>query len=241
MITDINFYLVAIPAVLVYGIAKGGFGGALGVIAVPLMCLVVSPKTAASVLLPILCVMDQFAVYEHRKNINKQELLFMLPMAIVGITVAGVFMGNVNDYYISLFIGSLSIAFSLNYFFVKSKVKLSPTAGRFMCFVSGIASTTIHSGGAPISMYLYPKGLPVKQMMGTLALFFCILNLIKLIPYTLLGGFSAQNLTTSLVLIPLAPIGVKIGVWMLDKIKQSTMYNLCYALLLVSGVKLVFF
>ena len=42
MITDPWFYVVAVPAVLLFGISKGGFGGGLGVVAVPLMALVIS-------------------------------------------------------------------------------------------------------------------------------------------------------------------------------------------------------
>lgn len=62
MITDPWFYAVAVPAVLLFGISKGGFGGGLGVAAVPLMALVISPLQAAAIMLPILCVMDIVAV-----------------------------------------------------------------------------------------------------------------------------------------------------------------------------------
>lgn len=41
IITDPFFYLAAIPAVILMGLAKGGFAG-LGLIAIPLMALVVS-------------------------------------------------------------------------------------------------------------------------------------------------------------------------------------------------------
>ena len=43
IITDPFFYLVGIPAVLIAGVSKSGFGGGLGVMAVPLMALVLSP------------------------------------------------------------------------------------------------------------------------------------------------------------------------------------------------------
>ena len=52
VITDPFFYLVAVPAVLFVGIAKGGFAGTLGAITVPLMSFVTDPFTAAA-LLPI--------------------------------------------------------------------------------------------------------------------------------------------------------------------------------------------
>jgi len=48
------FYLAAIPAVVIMGMSKSGFGGSLGILAVPLLAAVISPAAAAAVLLPIL-------------------------------------------------------------------------------------------------------------------------------------------------------------------------------------------
>ena len=63
LIYDPVFYAVSIPAVLLYGIAKGGFAGPLAILGVPLMSLVISPLQAAAILLPILCVQDMISIY----------------------------------------------------------------------------------------------------------------------------------------------------------------------------------
>ena len=55
MITDPLFYLLAIPAVTLLGLGKGGFAG-LGMISTPLLALVVPPLEGAAILLPILIV-----------------------------------------------------------------------------------------------------------------------------------------------------------------------------------------
>ncbi|ODA34526.1 hypothetical protein A8L45_06030 [Veronia pacifica] len=65
IVTDPFFYLAAVPAVLIYGIGKGGLGGALGVVAVPMMSLSLPVQQAAAILLPSLLVMDIFAVKHH--------------------------------------------------------------------------------------------------------------------------------------------------------------------------------
>jgi len=39
VITDPLFYFFAVPAVLIFGVAKGGFGNAIGVVCVPLFCV----------------------------------------------------------------------------------------------------------------------------------------------------------------------------------------------------------
>ena len=58
MIDNPWFYAAAIPAVLIAGISKGGFAGGLGVLAVPMMAIFIPPMQAASIMLPILCLMD---------------------------------------------------------------------------------------------------------------------------------------------------------------------------------------
>lgn len=43
MLQDPLFYMMAIPAILIIGISKGGFGGALAVVAVPMLTFAVDP------------------------------------------------------------------------------------------------------------------------------------------------------------------------------------------------------
>jgi uncharacterized membrane protein YfcA len=240
MITDYLFYLTAIPAVLLYGISKGGFGGALGVIAVPLMALTTSPVQAASVLLPILCVMDVFAIRYHYKNCNLSEIKIMLPPAIVGIGLASLIMGVVSDEVVELVVGTISLLFCAQYYLNGNVTRTYKYSAYFWSGLSGLSSAMIHAGGGPISMYLLPKKLDKMVMVGTMAVFFGIMNLIKLIPYTYLGNFDHQNLMTSLILIPLAPIGVKFGTMLLKVISQKRVYQVCYLFLLISGGKLFY-
>ena len=60
------FYVLAVPALLIAGISKGGLGGGLVVMAVPLLSLAVPPVTAAAVLLPLLCCMDLLSLRAYR-------------------------------------------------------------------------------------------------------------------------------------------------------------------------------
>jgi len=62
MITDPLFYLLALPAVPLLGLGKGGFAG-VGMIATPLLALAVPPLQAAAIVLPILLVHDIISVW----------------------------------------------------------------------------------------------------------------------------------------------------------------------------------
>jgi len=241
IITDPYFYLLAIPAVLLYGMAKGGLGPGVGALVVPLLALVISPVQAAAIMLPILCVMDIFAVLKFRGRFSLQHLKIMVPAGIVGIIIASLLMGHLPPNAIRLIIGVIAVSFCLNYWLRGNQSEKAPSgraSGYFWSVLSGFTSTQIHAGGPPISIYLLPQKLDKVTFIGTMAIFFAVINYVKLIPYTMLGLFATQNLITSLLLMPLAPIGVKLGYLVLQKAHQEAIYRFFYLALFASGVKL---
>lgn len=222
--------------------AKGGFGGGIAVIAVPLMTLAVSPVQAAAILLPILIAMDFVAMWSFRGQWSSINLKLTLPGAIIGVIVGAFTFQYFSEDAIRILIGAISVAFCLNYWLQpKSNDKREPDAvrGTLWGSIAGFTSFGIHSGGPPISIFLLPQQMDKKLLMGTFAVFFTIVNLVKLVPYSLLGQFNNANLITSLALIPIAPIGVRLGYYLLHKIDEVLIYRLCYFFLSVVGVKLL--
>ena len=102
IITDPFFYLVAIPAVLIAGVSKSGFGGGLGVMAVPLMALALSPQAAAAIMLPILCLMDIANVWAYQKNWDRRNMMILIPAALLGILVGTLSFSYLNEYAVKL-------------------------------------------------------------------------------------------------------------------------------------------
>src|SRR5450432_2455855 len=87
MIHDPWFYAVAIPAMLILGLSKGGLGG-LGLLVVPTMALVLSPIKAAGIALPILVLTDIVALVSYWGVFDRTTFKILLPSALVGILVA---------------------------------------------------------------------------------------------------------------------------------------------------------
>ena len=243
MITDPLFYFFAVPAILIFGIAKGGFGNAIGVVAVPLMALAVSPLQAAAILLPILCVMDVFAIRKFWRQWDVTNIVIMLPAGCVGVLVGSLTFSYLNEGHVRLLIGLLALIFALN-FWLKSpgSIQKEPDyiKGTFWSVIGGFTSFGIHSGGPPVNIYLLPQKLHPKVFMGTCAMFFWITNYVKLIPYFILGQLDSQNLQTSLVLLPLAPIGVGFGYYLHTRVSTQKFYNIFNFFLIITGCKLTY-
>ena len=243
MINDPLFYFFAVPAVLIFGLAKGGFGNAIGVVAVPLMAMAVSPAKAAGILLPILCVMDWFAIRKFWGKWDLHNLVIMLPAAFAGVLLGTLTFSYLNDAHVRLIIGFLALAFALN-FWLKSNVSVKQKPNRikgvFWSTIAGFTSFGIHAGGPPINFYLIPQKLHPTVFMGTCAVFFGVVNYVKLVPYFWLGQLESENLLTSLILLPLAPIGVSLGYYLHLRVSPQKFYQIFNFFLFVTGCKLAY-
>ena len=243
MITDPSFYALAIIAILIVGIAKSGFGGGLGVLAVPIMALAIPPLQAAAILLPLLCLMDLFNVWHYRNSWDKRNIQILLPAALVGVVLGTFTFRFLTDAHIRILIGVIAVAFVFNFFFHRASERAvgpSRWQGRFWGLVAGFVSFGVHAGGPPASVYLLPQRLDKSIFVGTMVVLFTIVNYVKLVPYALLGQINLSNMTTSLLLVPLAPVGVWLGIRLHGVVDESWFYPVCYVLLFITGVKLLY-
>jgi uncharacterized membrane protein YfcA len=244
MIADPLFYAVAIPAVLLTGISKGGFGSALGGIGVPLMALAISPVQAAAILLPVLCFMDLVGVRVYFGKWDKENLKIMLPGALLGIAIGTLTFGMLTENAIRILIGGIAVAFPLNAWFGfgarQQAAGRSAIKGTVWSGVSGLTSFLAHAGGPPAMVYMLPQRLDKTTYVATISIFFMFVNAVKLVPYAWLGQFDAANLSTSLVLAPLVPLGVWLGLWLQNRIDTVWFYRIAQACLFATGLQLIY-
>ena len=245
MIEQPLFYLLAVPAVLILGISKGGFGGGLGSLAVPLLALVISPVQAAAVLLPILCIMDLQGAWVYRGRWDVANLKILVPAALIGLSIGAASFRYLDAQMIRLLIGALAVGFTVHHWVAGlrtvPKVRgADPLRGGFWGAVSGFTSFIAHASGPPMSIYLLPQRMDKTRFLATTIIFVLFMNYVKLLPYAWLGQFSAQNLYTSLVLLPIAPLGMWLGIWLHRIVPEAFFYRVCYGLLFLVGMRLLY-
>jgi uncharacterized protein len=244
MITDPLFYAVAVPAVILVGLSKGGFRG-LGLLSLPLMALVISPVRAAAIMLPILIVQDSVAVWAYRRQWDRRNLLILLPSAGVGVVLGYLLAEHVPDAGVALAVGLLSIGFAVRQLVLGGNAPMAMkdrpagvAAGWFWGILTGFTSMIGNAGGPTFQVYLMPQRLPRDIFVGTGCIFFAVLNWIKVPPFVALGQFTAENLTTAFVLFPLAIASTWAGVLLVRLVSGERFYTLSYALLIPVGFKL---
>jgi hypothetical protein len=231
--------------VLIAGVSKGGLGGGgLTILSVPLMSLFVPPPQAAAIMLPVLCAMDAMGIWVYRRTWSGINMRILIPAATIGIVVGALLFRFLNADAIRLMIGVLALVFSLNWWLNRKRPRppASPSVpkGGFWGALAGFTSFVAHAGGPPLNIYLLPLRLEKEILIGTSVMFFAIVNLVKIPPYYWLGQFTAENLWTAAALLPLVPIGMGIGIWGQRRVNERIFYNVCYAMLVLAGVKLIY-
>lgn len=242
MILDPAFFAAMVPAVILMGLSKGGFAG-LGLLSLPLMALVVSPVTAAAIMLPLLISQDVVTVWSYRREFDRRNLATLMPGAILGILAGYLLAAKVSDAAVGLAVGLISIGFALRRMLANGNAPAPVTqahwgAGTVWGAICGFTSMIAHAGGPPFQIYVMPQRLKPAVFVGTGALFFATINLIKLGPYLALGQFTTQNLTASAALFPVAVAATFAGVWLVRRVPAERFYTIIYWLLLVVGLKL---
>ena len=242
LITDWYFYAVAIPAVLLMGVSKSGFGAGFGSLAVPLMALAVSVPQAAAILMPVLLVMDILGMAAFRKDFDLKLLKFLIPCGLLGILIGALLFKVLDTHTVAGLVGGFTLSFLAQRLLFPPKADSAPPPkwlGAILTATSGFTSFIAHAGGPPINAYIIPMRLAPIKFAATMAFFFFFINLAKWIPYAWLGLLDARNMVTSLVLLPIAPIGVWIGVRLARRINPVLFYRLVYLGMFLTGVKLV--
>lgn len=236
------FWCLGIASAFLVGMGKGGLP-VVGMLAVPVLSLVISPVTAAGLLLPVYVVSDMFGLYAYRHEFNARVLAILLPGAVVGIGLGWATATIVPESAVTLTVGLIGVVFALNLLFRVNKDAEARApdvpSGLFWGVITGFTSFVSHSGGPPYQVYTLPLKLTKTVFAGTSTIAFAIINAVKLLPYWALGQFSADNLHVAVLLMPVAAVAVFAGVRLVRVLPEALFFKLVtWALLLVS-VKLI--
>ena len=244
LVDSLPFYLVAVPAILLTGISKGGFASAFSGIAVPLMALTIAPAQAAGIMLPVLILMDMFGLTQFWRRFDRAILMTMIPGALIGTAVGWITFHAFDENLVRVLIGAIAVLYPLSRWLRPSRAATpaapSVAKGTFWSAISGYTSFVAHTGGPPVMLYMMPMKLDRAVFASTTGVFFTFANLIKLPPYALLGQLNFTNLGTALLLAPLAPLGVKLGVWLQGKVNNEQFYRIGQTCIFLTGSRLLY-
>jgi uncharacterized membrane protein YfcA len=108
-----------------------------------------------------------------------------------------------------------------------------------MGLLAGITTMLANAAGPVVTLYALSVSLPKFELVGTIALFFFIVNLIK-VPFSAwLGLIRADTLMLNLIFVPVVYVGIAIGRWLTHRVSQRLFDGLLLAFAFVAALRLV--
>ena len=234
---------LTLAGVFVIAFMKGGFGGGFAIVGIPLLALVMDPLAAGALLAPLFVVMDLFALrYWKPTTWSKPDLRLLLPGLVIGIGLGTVLLNVLDGRAVAIAIALVTLIFSGLWFKGGGEVVVRPRSVPKALAAgvgSGLTTMVAHSGGPPLALYLLGLGLPKALYAGTTSIFFTMGNLIKMIPWLLVAGTSSELWWLMVISLPVIPFGVWLGWRLHEKLDQKQLYRLCYGLLVITAIKLL--
>jgi uncharacterized membrane protein YfcA len=244
MPTDPLFYALAIPAVILLGLGKGGFVGISGA-SMPMMALAISPVRAAAIVLPILLVQDVVSVWSFRRSWDRKVVAVMLLGAPAGVLAGYLLAARVSANAVMGALGVISVVFGVQRIWVERGGAMPAPAnapawvGCLCGAASAFTSQIAHSGAPPFQIYVMPRQLSRDVLVGTTAIFFFLVNWMKVPAYVALGQFTRPNLLVTAALLPVAIGSTIAGVHLVRRVDPRKFYTLTYGLMILVGAKLI--
>jgi uncharacterized membrane protein YfcA len=241
LLSDPLFVAAALLGVTMLGISKGGFFG-LGVMALPLMSLFVSPLQAAAIILPTALAQDVLTVWTYRHNWSPWNLKIMLPSMTAGIGLAWLMAAALSPAHIRLAIGLIAALFVIRHWFAgRIERFIRPNAVTAVIFggVGGVTTMLANAGGPAWQMHLLPQRLDKLTYVGTVTMLFASSNIIKIPAFATLGFLTADNMLVGAALIPMAVVTNCAGIWLVRRTPVQLFYRIAYVLMFLIAVELI--
>ena len=242
---DLTFFLIGIPAVMLAGISKGGFGSGASFVAAPLMALILPPEMALGILMPLLLLIDAATLRPYWRRWDARQSRLLLLGAVPGVGLGVLFWRIADPDMLRLLIGVIAVGYVVfqvvQILRPPRTVRAAPAPlGILAGCASAFTSFVSHAGGPVAAVYLLSQGLSKTGYQATTVLVFGAVNLAKTIAYAFLGAITAQSLLAGLYLVPAAVLGAWLGVVAHRAIPERAFFLVTYALLLAAGSKLIF-
>ena len=104
------YYVAALAAVLI-GVSKGGFAASFNMVVMPMLALATDPVHAAVIMLPVMCVIDLFALWTYSKKADAVLFRLLLTGSFVGLGVGAFTFTTMNADAMRVLLGVIALLF----------------------------------------------------------------------------------------------------------------------------------
>jgi uncharacterized membrane protein YfcA len=235
---------MAILGAFCIGFAKAGFSGA-GLVNVLIMAQLWGAKESTGVVLPMLICGDILSVLVYHQHARWDTIRRMLPPTVAGIVAGWGLMHWLSAGAYGPVIGGIVLVLVILQAWRRCQPNAFehvPHSRPFAWSMGGACgfTTMVANGAGPVmTLYFLALATPKYELVGTMAWFFLIVNLIK-VPFSLdLGLIYGNSLLFNLVLVPAIVAGIFAGKRLIRVVSQGLFDWLLLAFAAIAALRMI--
>lgn len=230
-------YLYCCCVFLFAGGVQGLTGFGAGLVAIPLLTLMIDIKLAVGLCILQGMIITTSMAYDLRRHFEWSKILPLLLGSIPGVLLGAYLFKHVNPDWLEILLGVLLISYSVfNLLFRPKPLYLSSLWGYVAGFGTGAITSVISAGGPPSIIYTTLTGWKKEEMKATLTGFFLYNGLFTMVVYFFGGNFVPGTWLLFAVTAPFVFLGTLLGSRLSRRINQQTYLRLVYILLIIMGL-----
>jgi len=224
----------------VSSVVMGVTGFGFGMVAVPLLSSILSPKSAIPLSVIFSWITNTILLIRYRKSIEIKMIQKLMIGIMIGIPVGVFFLKSFDDTLLRINLGLLTIFYVLNDFYNFVKLDIPDKYSSLAGFVSGCLSGAFGFGALPVLIFISTKVYDKEKWKGTLHCVWFITLSFMIIFLSLFGLLNIKLMSKSVIFLPFVLIGLIIGNWAFRKIDEMRFRKLILFCMLFVGLKLIF-
>ncbi len=239
--SDPRLWITGLAAAALSGMAKSGVPG-LGILAVPLMAMVMPAKASVGALLPLLLTADILAIVLHHRHAQWRQIAGLLPWVAVGMIPAAFALGRLEDRAVRPLLGALVLVMlgveALRRWRKWDRLPHHPIFSAVMGSTAGFATTLGNAAGPIMNIYLLARGLAKRAFVGTAAWYFFIVNLAKVPIFAYRGMITSDSLLFDAAVAPAVALGAWLGYTFVSRISPRVFFAVVFVLTTIAALNL---
>lgn len=225
--------LIFLFAGLIQGLT--GFGG--GLVAIPLLCLIMDVKFAIPLAILNGLVITTTMAYTLRSSLDWRKILPLLIGSIPGVFAGTILLKLADPVVLNRLLGVLLISISTLNLIIRPK-PLNPSAlwGYIAGFFTGAINAAVGAGGPPAIIYTTLTNWKKDEIKATLSGFFMLNGYLTVVVYAFHGMITENTLTSFVFTLFFVVLGTFAGSRISGRINRRAYLRIVYILLLGLGI-----
>jgi len=225
---------------LLAGFIQGITGFGAGLVAIPLLCLIMDIKMAVPLSLFNGLFITGYLAFNLRKSMDRGKILPLLIGSLPGILIGAGLLKTVNPDWIRLLLGVLLVSFSCYSLLAQPKpLILKNTWGYVAGFCTGVINALLSAGGPPAIIYTTLTPWEKEEIRATLTGFFVTSGAVTVFVHLLTGSTTVDTFRFLAVTVPSVLLGTALGSGFSGRIERVVYMRIVHFFLVLMGVMMV--